>query len=47
MAWRLDIDGVDAVEVKYFLSKCKRGGIVFGTDPKAAAAVTHAVKNSY
>lgn len=44
MAWRLDIDGVDAVEVNISCPNVKEGGIVFGTDPKAASAVTHAVK---
>ncbi|WP_289147397.1 dihydroorotate dehydrogenase [uncultured Megamonas sp.] len=44
MAWRLDIDGVDAVEVNISCPNVKEGGIVFGTDPKAAAVVTHAVK---
>ena len=44
MAWRLDIEGVDAVEVNISCPNVKEGGIVFGTDPKAAAAVTHAVK---
>ena len=42
MAWRLDIDGVDAVEVNISCPNVKEGGIVFGTE--AAAAVTHAVK---
>lgn len=44
MAWCLDIDGVDAVEVNISCPNVKEGGIVFGTDPKAAAAVTRAVK---
>lgn len=44
MAWRLDIDGVDAIEVNISCPNVKEGGIVFGTDPKAAVAVTHAVK---
>ena len=44
MAWRLDIDGVEAVEVNISCPNVKEGGIVFGTDPKAAAAVTRAVK---
>ena len=44
MAWRLDIDGVDAVEVNISCPNVKEGGILFGTDPKPAAAVTHAVK---
>ncbi len=44
MAYKLDIDGVDAVEVNISCPNVKEGGIVFGTDPKAAAAVTNAVK---
>lgn len=44
MAYMLDIDGVDALEVNISCPNVKEGGIVFGTDPKAAAAVTHAVK---
>lgn len=44
MAYLLDIDGVDALEVNISCPNVKEGGIVFGTDPKAAAAVTHAVK---
>lgn len=44
MAYLLDVDGVDALEVNISCPNVKEGGIVFGTDPKAAAAVTHAVK---
>lgn len=44
MAYLLDIDGVDALEVNISCPNVKEGGIVFGTDPKAAAAVTHVVK---
>ncbi len=44
MAYLLDIDGVDALEVNISCPNVKEGGIVFGTDPKAAAAATHAVK---
>ena len=44
MAYKLDIDGVDAVEVNISCPNVKEGGIVFGTDPKAAAAVTNAVR---
>lgn len=44
MAYMLDIDGVDALEVNISCPNVKEGGIVFGTDPKAAASVTHAVK---
>ena len=45
MAHKLDIDGVDAVEVNISCPNVKEGGIVFGTKPEAAAAVTHAVKS--
>ncbi|WP_196594251.1 dihydroorotate dehydrogenase [Pectinatus sottacetonis] len=44
MAYALDIDGVDALEVNISCPNVKEGGIVFGTDPKSAAAVTKAVK---
>ena len=44
MAEKLDVDGVDGVEVNISCPNVKEGGIVFGTDPKAAAAVTRAVK---
>ena len=44
MAHKLDIDGVDAVEVNISCPNVKEGGIVFGTKPEAAAAVTRAVK---
>ena len=44
MAYLLDIDGVDALDVNISCPTVKEGGIDFGTDPKAAAAVTHAVK---
>ncbi len=44
MAHLLDIDGVDALEVNISCPNVKEGGIVFGTDPKAAAAVTESVK---
>ena len=43
MAEKLDVDGVDGVEVNISCPNVKEGGIVFGTDPKAAA-VTQAVK---
>ena len=44
MAQLLDIDGVEALEVNISCPNVKEGGIVFGTDPKAAAAVTESVK---
>lgn len=44
MAERLDVDGVDGVEVNISCPNVKEGGIVFGTDPRAAAAVTKEVK---
>lgn len=46
MAAKLDVDGVDGVEVNISCPNVKEGGIVFGTDPKAAAAVTEAVKKN-
>ena len=46
MAAKLDVDRVDGVEVNISCPNVKEGGIVFGTDPKAAAAVTEAVKKS-
>ena len=44
LAARLDVDGIDAVEVNISCPNVKEGGIVFGTDPKAAAAVTGSVR---
>lgn len=44
LAEMLDIEGVAAVEVNISCPNVKDGGIIFGTDPKAAAAVTNAVK---
>lgn len=44
MAEKLDVDGVDGVEVNISCPNVKEGGIVFGTDPRAAAAVTKEVK---
>ena len=46
MAARLDVDGVDGVEVNISCPNVKEGGIVFGTAPRAAAAVTEAVKKN-
>lgn len=44
LAAKLDVDGIDALEVNISCPNVKEGGIVFGTDPKAAAAVTASVK---
>lgn len=44
MAAALDVDGVDGLEVNISCPNVNEGGIVFGTDPKAAAAVTASVK---
>ena len=44
MAKKLDVDGIDGVEVNISCPNVKEGGIVFGTDPRAAAAVTAEVK---
>ena len=46
MAKKLDVDGVDGVEVNISCPNVKEGGIVFGTDPRAAAAVTAEVKKN-
>ena len=46
MAAKLDVDGVDGVEVNISCPNVKEGGIVFGTDPRAAAAITEAVKKN-
>ena len=46
MAAKLDVDGVDGVEGNISCPNVKEGGIVFGTDPRAAAAVTEAVKKN-
>lgn len=46
MAKKLDVDGIDGVEVNISCPNVKEGGIVFGTDPRAAAAVTAEVKKN-
>lgn len=44
LAGMLDVDGVAAIELNVSCPNVKEGGIVFGTDPKAAAAVVRAAK---
>lgn len=44
LAKKLDVADVAALEVNISCPNVKEGGIVFGTDPQAAAAVTEAVK---
>ena len=44
LAERLDVDGVDGVEVNISCPNVKVGGIVFGTDPEQAANVTREVR---
>ena len=46
LARLLDIDGVAAIELNISCPNVKDGGIVFGTDPKAAAQVTEFAKKS-
>ena len=46
LARLLDIDGVAAIELNISCPNVKDGGIVFGTDPKAAAQVTEFTKKS-
>ena len=44
LAAMLDVPGVAAIELNVSCPNVKEGGIVFGTDPKAAAAVTAEAK---
>ena len=44
VAKKLDVDGVDSVEINISCPNVKEGGIVFGTCPEAAAEVVRAVK---
>lgn len=44
LAKKLDIEGVDAIEINISCPNVKHGGIAFGTCPESAAAVVKAVK---
>lgn len=44
LAEKLDVPGVAAIELNVSCPNVKEGGIVFGTDPKAAAAVVREAK---
>ncbi len=44
VAKKVDVEGVDAVEINISCPNVKEGGIVFGTCPEAAASVVEAVK---
>ena len=44
LAAMLDVPEVAAIELNVSCPNVKEGGIVFGTDPKAAAAVVKAAK---
>ena len=46
LADALDVDGISAIELNISCPNVKDGGIIFGTDPNAAANVTRAAKNS-
>lgn len=46
LAGMLDVPGVAAIELNVSCPNVKEGGIVFGTDPKMAAAVVKAAKRS-
>ena len=46
LAKLLDVEGVAAIELNISCPNAKDGGIIFGTDPKAAAAVTQIAKKS-
>lgn len=45
LARLLDVDGVAAIELNISCPNVKDGGIIFGTDERAASAVTQAAKN--
>ena len=45
LAGMLDVPGVAAIELNVSCPNVKEGGIVFGTDPKAAAAVVQEAKD--
>ena len=44
LAEKLDVSGVAAIELNVSCPNVKDGGIIFGTDPKAAAAVVREAK---
>ena len=46
MAKKLDVDGVDAIEVNISCPNVRAEGLAFGTDPEVAAEVTREVKAS-
>jgi dihydroorotate dehydrogenase (NAD+) catalytic subunit len=47
LASRLDgADGIAAVEINISCPNVKKGGVLFGTNPEAAAAVVHAVRRA-
>ncbi len=46
LASRLDVPGIAAIELNVSCPNVKDGGIIFGTDPKAAAAVVTQAKNN-
>ena len=46
LAELLDVDGIAAIELNISCPNVKDGGIIFGTDERAAAKVTSAAKNS-
>jgi len=46
LAKLLDVDGVAAIELNISCPNVKDGGIIFGTNPKAAAAVTETAKKN-
>lgn len=46
LAGKLDVPGVAAVELNISCPNVKEGGIVFGTDPEAAASVAQAAKQA-
>ena len=47
LAHKLDVDGVNAVEINISCPNVKQGGIAFGTCPESAAAVVEQVKKHF
>ena len=47
LAHKLDVDGVNAVEINISCPNVKQGGIAFGTCPDSAAAVVEQVKKHF
>lgn len=47
LAHKLDVEGVDAIEINISCPNVKQGGIAFGTCPESAASVVREVKKGF